>query len=330
MLRTARQFATTTLIQRERSLFQNFKTTAAFANVNISLLEPDTEVRKILVASMRQSNFRSLAVRYTLVELSEALMTGHPDIIMLSLDHEARETCALVRAIRGNEIGTDPFPILIALVTSPNPALAKLVLSAGFDDILIKPLAPATLIERTIRFASGRKPFVITSDYIGPDRRDKARTDGGTAPSFEPPNPVLLRVKGGSPEAAKLMSVDHAIALLNMHKMERDAQATELLAQSIFELFSGGFDDTTLTKARMELEKLILVTEDVQKRSLRGGSYGAATKPSELLNALANRLYAETGPTSDFAFSPDDVRLLPEIARAVIHGIGPGKDEGEG
>lgn len=294
---------------------------AAFANIHISLFEPDVAIRQILVGTMRQANFLGLTVCHTISEVTEALARGAVDVVMLSLDRSPEESCALVRSIRYNEIGTNPFLVLTGLVSSPDPALAKMILNAGFDDLLVKPVSGGMLIDRTSRFADARKRFVVTSDYIGPDRREKPRDDGAQPITFDPPNPVRTRLRGGFSDRPE-MTLDQATAILNTYKMACNGRAVELLAQSVFDLLSGSFDDQTLVKVQAELKKLIAIAEDVKKRAIRGGAYGDAINLCALLIDLVVRLYRETEPDSDFAFSPEDVRLLPELAAAVAKAIG--------
>lgn len=302
--------------------FQNFKAKSAFSKIKIELYEPDAEVRKILVANLRQSDFPTLTVSHSMFELKQAITKGGLDVVMMSLDKTPEECCALVRAIRGNEPGGNPFLILIALITSPNPSIAKTVLNAGFDDLLVKPVSAATLVERTSRFASGRKTFVITSDYIGPDRREKTREDSHAEPStFAPPNPIRMRLESNAAGGPPAMLIDHGTAILNTLKMERNGDATALLAQSIATLLSTEPDAAALATARMEIEKLVLVTEDIQKRAQHGGIYANIVKLGDALHDLVSKLRATVAASSEEPLNPEDLRLLPAIAASVAKAI---------
>lgn len=299
----------------------SFRTNASFVNVSIALWEPNEEIRKIIVATMRESNFLGLSVCHSLVELSDTLAEGTLDVIILAVDKELEHICRIVRAIRGNEIGNNPFLILMALVTAPDPALIRKVLGSGFDDVLVKPLSANTLIERMTRFATARKPFVITSDYIGPDRRDTPRRDGNQPVTFNAPNPIRIRIEGGSASAIFQSTLDHGAAMLNTHKMERNGEAMLALSQSIFTLLSDESDIPALAKARLELEKLIHVAEDVQRRT-RHGSHAHLSKLGDALHNLATTLRAAFNASpSEIKLNFEDVRLLPQIAAGVAKAI---------
>ena len=41
---------------------------------------------------------------------------------------------------------------------------------ADSDDLLLMPVAPAQVMTRIDNLMQGRKPFIVTHDYIGPDR----------------------------------------------------------------------------------------------------------------------------------------------------------------
>lgn len=311
-----------TEILRVYPLCHRLKTKKGFSDIKIELFEPDAEVRKILVANMRQSNLPHLTVSHSLFELKQTIRQSERDVVMLSIDRESEQCCALVRAIRANEICSNPFPIVVALVTSPDQSLAKLVLNAGFDDLLVKPVSAAMLIERTTRFASGRKAFVITSDYIGPDRRENPRENKGMPSStFDPPNPVRMRLHSDQGGGMPYMAIDHGTAILNTLKMERNGDATGHLAKSIAALLSGQPDAASLDRARLEIEKLALVVEDIRRRSHHGGIYANVAKLGDALHDLVITLRTTLGTSSKATLDPEDLRLLPAIAASVAKAI---------
>jgi CRP-like cAMP-binding protein len=51
----------------------------------------------------------------------------------------------------------------------------KKAMQAGTDDIIVKPLKEDQLLQRLRRVTLNRQAFVVTSDYLGPDRRAKSR-----------------------------------------------------------------------------------------------------------------------------------------------------------
>ena len=72
-------------------------------------------------------------------------------------------------------------------------------MASGEDDVLIRPFSASFLAERVRTLVDARKDFVVTSDYIGPNRR-KASDRSNYVSMLEVPN--TLRIKARPHEAA--------------------------------------------------------------------------------------------------------------------------------
>ena len=97
-----------------------------------------------------------------------------PDLIVLGAD-VAADVFDFVRDIRHSKLGENPFVMITTLVDNDQVAAVKKAMQAGTDDIIIKPLKEDQLLQRLKRVTVNRQAFVVTSDYLGPDRRAKNR-----------------------------------------------------------------------------------------------------------------------------------------------------------
>jgi hypothetical protein len=68
------------------------------------------------------------------------------------------------------------------------------VISSGADDLLLRPFSTAVLGSRIETHIERRKGFVITTDYVGPDRR-KDSNRPSSVELFEPPNSLKMKAK---------------------------------------------------------------------------------------------------------------------------------------
>ena len=68
------------------------------------------------------------------------------------------------------------------------------MVSSGADDLLLRPFSTALLGQRIEAHIDRRKGFVITTDYVGPDRR-KDNSRASNVELFEPPNSLKMKAK---------------------------------------------------------------------------------------------------------------------------------------
>ena len=96
------------------------------------------------------------------------------DLIIAANEFPDGSFSDLTHRIRHHEIGDDPYLVVITLMTNPNSESIREVIGSGTDDLLTKPISPAQLIERVENLTRERKRFVVTTDYVGPHRRQKS------------------------------------------------------------------------------------------------------------------------------------------------------------
>jgi hypothetical protein len=100
------------------------------------------------------------------------------------------------------------------------------VLDSGADDLVLRPFSAATLGQRIRTHVERRKGFVVTTDYVGPDRRRDA-TRPSNVNLFDPPNSLEMKVRFGlSPEVvAQRLDAELKVAcdILHSEKLRRDA-----------------------------------------------------------------------------------------------------------
>lgn len=72
----------------------------------------------------------------------------------------------------------------------------KQAIDCGVDDVIIRPFSTAFAEERIRTLVKARKPFIVTSDYIGPDRRRDEDRGIGSANRIEAPNTLQVVTEG--------------------------------------------------------------------------------------------------------------------------------------
>ena len=105
------------------------------------------------------------------------------------------DACKFIAAIRHSEIGANPFIPVIATTWDPTPELVRKIIDSGADDLVVKPISVGHLLERVQSLVYKRKPFVVTTDYVGPDRHRTPSRMAETA-LIDVPNPLKARITG--------------------------------------------------------------------------------------------------------------------------------------
>jgi response regulator RpfG family c-di-GMP phosphodiesterase len=117
---------------------------------------------------------RSVVVHATAASLRTLLLENPPDMLVMSDDFDP-EVFALIREIRHQKIGENPFMLITMTVAPGRREALTQAIKAGVDDIVIKPLTAERVRERMSLVAFHRQPFVAHGEYIGPDRQSEDR-----------------------------------------------------------------------------------------------------------------------------------------------------------
>jgi len=120
--------------------------------------------------------------------VDKALRDEEIDLFIADIGRHENLLCEFVRRLREGESGHNQFVIAVALATAPSQDSILNTLDSGFDDLLLKPLSLDHFHRRLDRFFEGRRPFVVSSDYIGPDRRRQTRAGFDDDLAIEVPN----------------------------------------------------------------------------------------------------------------------------------------------
>jgi DNA-binding NarL/FixJ family response regulator len=116
----------------------------------------------------------------------------HESLAVLVTDDtlSERATAPLVKDIRNGALHEHPFPLVIMLAHHQKEEHLRALIDCGPDAIVLAPVSITDLFSKIDRLAAGRKPFVVTRDYTGPDRRAAPREGANQPLIIEPPNPL--------------------------------------------------------------------------------------------------------------------------------------------
>ena len=166
----------------------------AFDRVRVVLGMTNGPMRSAIKGALHAKGFRALTEVSDLVGTHAALEQDMADLLITTTKMGVEEITPLLREVRRQNLGTNPFLVAIMLLESPSKEELSQVINAGADDVLLMPMSSGQLMDRVDTLSKTRKPFVYTYDYVGPDRRKGDRPGAAPALTYDAPNPLKLRI----------------------------------------------------------------------------------------------------------------------------------------
>ena len=180
------------------------------------------------------------------------------DVIVTATELGADFMPPTIQKLRQGRLKHHPLPIIIALLVSSEGDYIRKAINSGPDDLLQLPVVPGQLLARlAVAAEQPRKPFIVTSDYVGPDRRTANRPDTFSMPLLEVPNLVALKVKRTSNEVLA-EEIRAASDKLRQMRLERFAFELQWLLRAIRQLFQSEQQDAEKLQTFCERIKTLL------------------------------------------------------------------------
>lgn len=291
----------------------------SFEDVRLIIGESNLEVRQGLRAALHPMGFKNIQDTNRVSVIEEQVKENAVDLIICDASLGDGDLLDLTRRIRHREVGANPFIVVIATTSDPVRETIMAIIDCGADDLVAKPVSPAMLMQRIARLTRDRQRlFVVTTSYIGPDRRKERRPNTEWIPQIDVPN--LLKAKAlEHRDALDLqIAIDMASAEINERKMERHAVQIVYLVERIGPAYlMGSAEEREVVPM---LDRLLYVSEDLSRR-LQGSRFDHAADLCHAMVALAGRIRAKpTEPDSK------DIRLLPELTQAIQRAFHPSGD----
>lgn len=281
--------------------------TPQYDDAKILLFDRRRTVRKQTRSVLNVLGFKTFQEFQDLEAVRLALSGHRVDVAVLNLDAVDCGVLRLIRDLRARRFGLDPFvPILLTTWDAKLHSL-RAVLESGADDVLLYPFSTTQMGQRINNLVQERKPFVITEDYFGPDRRASTllRDD---ATSVVVPNALRVQVLGEKEAAPSSERIENTFGELRRLKLRNLARRIWYLANKLKEAFSDPElpsrykrELVTLRKSIILYHKTLKTGDGEDKRTLcdsltrvLGGMFGKppSEKSFELLeqSALALRV----------------------------------------
>ncbi|HLN25568.1 MAG TPA: hypothetical protein VK558_16460 [Patescibacteria group bacterium] len=279
-----------------------------FDKVRALLAIPDRALMSSVRHAVGARGLRMMQEASTLDDVHSGLKAGHVDLLITTPELQGGDFGQMLQEMRHHRIGENPYIIVMTLMENPVPALVKRVVDCGTDDVLLMPQLPAQVVARLDGFVAARKQFVITHNYIGPDRRTGERPGCQPAPRLEVPNPVRWQVVANADRNSLERSIHQTNLRINIHKMRRYSLQVSYLIERIVEAYNAPDSQAEMLA---DASSLGGVAEDLARR-METTIFAPGVELVLSLRALCDRLRRE-----DRVARRAEVEILPTLARAI-------------
>ena len=283
-----------------------------FKRVKIHLIVHEPGIRRTVRDVLRSIGFEDVILGNDFGAIRIAITENRPDLIILGSIFPDGNVPALIKDLRHNQLGKDPFLPIIILTAEATEELVSTVADSGSDDLLVYPLSPAHLRTRIEALVEKRKPFVVTRDYIGPDRRGVGSFEQGPmdVPLIEVPNTLRATVKGDMSKMELDAAIAASLRTVNHERLDRSGYQISWLIERIvtgYETETGGILEPKVTDF---IRQLIRTGEETAKR-IAGTDFEHVSYLCETLISVSERMLAAGTDADD-----TDKALLPELGNA--------------
>ncbi len=269
-----------------------------FANCSVLHFEPDAKARFGVSSALQLLGFGRIDHADRFETLCEAVHRGRFDLMVSEAGPARGNICELVKRVRHGTLGCNPFPGIIMITARPERKLVLRAIDSGPDHLIRWPFTNDQIGARVTAIVDDRKPFVVTFDYIGPDRRnDPARRN--SAMPIAVPNSLRSKARKDIKASATPEAIEAATAEINLHRIRCCYPA---IAFAIGRLCKGAATPDVGHVGRARELNLLLATVDDLKRRVVGTDYANTASLCTAIASVARRMRDAGDDLSDASF----------------------------
>jgi DNA-binding response OmpR family regulator len=221
-------------------------------DIDALLVEPNAQMRRALRDGLIGRGFDRVVTVSSLAEAQAACGERSFDVVVCDACLAEPGGAGLPRAIRHGETGDNPFLVIVGTLLNTDTSAVGRLIEEGVDNILAKPFSVHALLDRITAMIHARKPFVVTADYIGPDRRGATRPQT-SLPLIAVPNTLRDKALDAYNPAAARAAIAEARGTVGAHKLIQNALQANSLAQEIVGCYASQAADES---AALQLDAL--------------------------------------------------------------------------
>jgi len=284
-----------------------------YDQVDVLLIDTDLNARQGVRTILSNNGFSGVTLGTDLARVRDAVTSRMPDLLLCGTEFPDGKVTDLIRDIRQNRIGNNPFMPIIILLGEPTPQLVSDIMSAGADDVVMKPVSTKALLDRIQLQVHKRKPYIVNEEYLGP-----ARKGDDVSRAIDPPNPLHAKATGGQVRFHEIeRAIDNALLEVRNRRLENMGPEIAALVGRVVPMLD---NKPRVSEAALGgLHMLIEMNGDLIGR-LSGSKYDHIAELCKAMVAVAQRLCNRAAEAPD----QTQVRLLKPLSQAIQAGFAGG------
>jgi len=288
-----------------------------FDNIRVVLAEPNLELRTNLKDSLHDLGFKNVLATGNLSQIVNAVKAGEADLLIADTTLPEGDFNEFVNELRHGHHGDNPFLVVVTLISKPSRDVVQAAINSGADHVLAKPITAQSLGEKIAELSHSRKRFVVTTDYIGPDRRAAHREGTMQIPQIDVPNPLHQRMSGDAHANRNHRSVQAAKLVINEHKVQRHAYQIGWLLDHVMPEIAA-MNAGALPDEPENLQRLHDVSQDLCHR-IKGTRYAHVTEMTLTLCRMTEQALKE-------GLCENDMKLMGRMADIIERAFDPDRE----
>ena len=258
----------------------------SFSDAQVLLFDPIAANRAATRSALTTLGFRGVIAISEISELERAWNDQPFDLLVADITQHAAEVCEMVRAVRSGDVGSNPFAHVVLMAWKLERDSVQRALSCGSDDLITRPFSNDFFAARVRVHTEARKPFVVTNEYLGPDRRKD--TDRNSNNLISVPNLLLAKAReffDGA--AAAIEEIRQAREKVEVERARKTALAVACLLHTMREAVEAG---RAIDRDFLKLETSV---RDLADRSSGFLGQGACAVIAELVQCVGEPVTVE-------------------------------------
>ncbi|MEP3247717.1 MAG: response regulator [Sneathiella sp.] len=278
-----------------------------YQSASALLYDPQSAMRYNTRIALLNIGFGAVEAVNDYSEFIERMEEGRYDLVIGDSRSDSGDTCEMVRKIRQNGIGKNPFVTVIVTLWDTAPEQVNTTIEAGADDLIMRPMSSLNLRDRVVGLVHSRKPFIVTGDYVGPERRQIVRGLTRVSPMIVP-NSLQAKVESRPEFDATPENIEAALRAVNDRKI---TIYTEKFLRSSSRILSLATDLTQIDERQALVRDMQSMNRDLEKR-IEGTEFEHVLSLCDALDGVLARI---AGSAADL--KEQEKELLLQIPFAV-------------
>lgn len=277
-----------------------------FQECSVLLFEATTMFRRHTREILGDVGFKNIIDTGDFAVFHKEISTGRFDLVIGDAGNDGDDLCEVIRLLRHNSVGHDPFLGVIMTMTQTTDDNVRRAVKSGIDHLIVKPYAPEQVFRRIRSLIDHRQHFAVSLDYIGPDRRKNTRDDHPPE-AILVPNALRAKVRNDPEAAATPETIDAALRKIN----DLRARHYDLEIGILVEMLRSGENTLTPERRTTRLKRLSTMLSSL-RRILPNTGCVHAESMSRAPARIVNELLAGRRPVK-----PEDLKQLEEATMAL-------------